>query len=61
MGDLVLAVIKAVEELAPGMKDIFDAPVGSEIGWLYDKEGKHVGCYDMVLKKNVTIEEILKK
>ena len=48
------------ERLAPGIKEIVDAPVGTEIGFQYDKNGNHVGYFDMVTQKNMTVEEILK-
>ena len=47
MGDLVMVGVKRIEELAPGFKEIYSAPVGSEIGFLYDDEGNHIGYYDM--------------
>jgi len=59
MGDLVLVGIKDIERVAPGLIPIFDAPVGSEIGFLYDESGKHGGYFDMIQQKAVTVEDIL--
>ena len=60
MGNLVLVGIRHIEQLAPSMKEIFDAPVGTELGWLYDENGSHVGYHDMASNKKVSVEEILK-
>lgn len=46
-------------EIAPVMFEIFDAPYGTDICWLYE-EDVHVGFYDLVADRETTIEEILK-
>ena len=48
------------EKLAPGLKDIAGAPVGTEIGFQYDANGNHIGYFDMVTQQEMTAEEILK-
>ena len=60
MGSLVMVGIMDIERLAPTMKDVFDAPVGTELGWLYDDAGNHIGFHDMAKDKDVTVEEILR-
>ena len=44
--------------IAPVMAEIFDAPYGTDLAWMYE-EGVHVGFYDLTAGKEVTIEEIL--
>lgn len=46
--------------IAPVMREIFDAPYGTDICWSYE-EGVHVGFYDLVKDRETTIEEILKE
>ena len=40
------------------MLEIFEAPYGTDLCWLYE-EGVHVGFYDLVEEREITIEEIL--
>lgn len=47
-------------DIAPVMREIFDAPYGTDICWLYEDD-VHVGFYDLVKDRETTIEEILKK
>lgn len=49
-----------IYKLAPVMLEIFDAPYGTDLCWLYEKN-THVGFYDLSNDKDITIEEILKK
>lgn len=37
---------------------IFDAPYGTDLCWLYEGD-THIGFYDLILKKDTTIDEIL--
>ena len=41
------------------MLEIFDAPYGTDLCWMYE-ENIHTGFYDLKNDKEVTIEEILK-
>jgi len=48
----------SIYEIAPVMLEIFEAPYGTDLCWLYE-EGVHVGFYDLVKEREITIEEIL--
>lgn len=49
---------KSIQEIAPVMLEIFSAPYGTDLCWLYES-GVHIGFYDLVKNKEVTIEQIL--
>ena len=46
-------------EIAPALIEIFDAPYGTDLFWLYEN-GVHIGFYDLITEKEVSIEEINK-
>lgn len=48
----------SIIKIAPVMLEIFDAPYGTDICWLYE-EGVHIGFYDLVNEKEISISEIL--
>lgn len=48
----------SIQKIAPVMFEIFDAPYGTDLCWLYE-ENVHVGFYDLVSEQDVTIDEIL--
>lgn len=45
--------------IAPQMLEIFDAPYGTDLFWIYEN-GVHIGFYDLCKKCEVSIEQILK-
>ena len=47
-----------IRKLAPVMLELFDAPYGTDLCWLYEKDVL-VGFYDLKANRNTTIEEIL--
>lgn len=49
----------SIFEISPIILDIFDAPYGTDICWLYE-EGVHTGFYDLISEKEVTLGEILR-
>lgn len=49
-----------IYKIAPVMIEIFDAPYGTDLYWLY-KNNVHIGFYDLKQNKEVSIKEILKK
>ena len=51
---------ESICKFAPVMLEIFDAPYGTDLCWLYE-EGVHTGFYDLKDDRETTIEEILKK
>lgn len=50
----------SIFEIAPVMLEIFDAPYGTDICWLYEKD-VHIGFYDLKEDRETTIEEILNR
>ncbi|PEU81382.1 hypothetical protein COL11_00775 [Bacillus anthracis] len=49
----------SILEIAPVMLEIFDAPYGTDLCWLY-KEGVHVGFYDLISEDEKDIGQIVK-
>lgn len=49
----------SIYRIAPVMLEIFNAPYGTDLCWLYEKD-VHIGFYDLVNEKEISIEEILK-
>lgn len=49
----------SINNIAPIMLLLFDAPYGTDLCWMYDKKGKHIGFYDLVKNENTTLEKIL--
>lgn len=49
---------EAIGYLAPAMLEIYEAPFGTEVSWLYEG-GVHKGFYDVKNKQETTVEEIL--
>jgi len=45
-------------KLSPVMLEIFKAPYGTDLCWLYE-DNVHTGFYDLVNNKDVSIEEIM--
>ena len=45
-------------KIAPVMLEIFEALYGTDLCWLYE-EDVHVGFYDLVRDREITIEEIV--
>lgn len=50
----------SIEQLVPVMLEIFEAPYGTDLCWLYE-QGVHTGFYDLARDRETTIEEILGK
>lgn len=49
---------ESVYQLAPVMLEIFDAPYGTDLCWVYE-QGVHTGFYDLAADHPTTIEQIL--
>ncbi|MGG0728930.1 DUF2185 domain-containing protein [Bacillus paramycoides] len=49
----------SILEIAPVMLEIFDAPYGTDLCWLYEKD-IHVGFYDLISENEKDIDQILK-
>jgi len=56
--NFVILGATSIHKIAPVMLDIFDAPYGTDLCWLY--EGNvHTGFYDLANDRDITIDEIL--
>jgi hypothetical protein len=42
------------------MLELFDCPYGTDLMWVYNK-GIHVGFYDLVSEREVTLKELIKR
>ena len=58
--NFVVLSASSIFEIAPVMLEIFDAPYGTDICWLYEKD-VHIGFYDLKEDRETTIEEILNR
>lgn len=56
--NFIIVSATTIYKLAPVMLEIFDAPYGTDLCWLYEKN-THIGFYDLINNKETTIEEIL--
>lgn len=57
--NFVILSAESISKVAPVVLEIFDAPYGTDLCWLYE-EGVHIGFYDLVADRETTIDEILK-
>lgn len=57
--NFVIVTAETLFEKVQVIKEIFDAPYGTDLCWLYE-EGVHTGFYDLKNDKEVTIEQINK-
>jgi len=51
---------ESVLKIAPVIFEIFNAPYGTDLCWLYS-EDVHIGFYDLTSDREVTIDEIVNK
>ncbi|MBU3177793.1 DUF2185 domain-containing protein [Clostridium estertheticum] len=58
--NFVVLSAESIYKLSPIVLEIFDAPYGTDLCWLYE-EDVHIGFYDLVEDRDITIDEILKK
>lgn len=57
--NFAIVSVQSIFEIAPALIEIFDAPYGTDLFWLYEN-GVHIGFYDLITEKEVSIEEINK-
>ncbi|WP_143318639.1 DUF2185 domain-containing protein [Clostridium sp. HBUAS56017] len=57
--NFVILSAESISKVAPVVLEIFDAPYGTDLCWLYE-EGVHIGFYDLAADRETTIDEILK-
>lgn len=58
--NFVILSAESIYKIYPVLLEIFDAPYGTDLCWLYE-EGVHIGFYDLAVDRETTIDEILKK
>lgn len=58
--NFIIISAESIYKIAPVVLEIFDAPYGTNLCWLYE-ENVHVGFYDLVINKETTIDDILNK
>jgi hypothetical protein len=58
--NFVILGATSIYKIAPVMLEIFDAPYGTDLCWMYEGN-THVGFYDLTRNQDITIDEILKK
>jgi len=56
--NFVILGATSIYKIAPVMLEIYDAPYGTDLCWMY-KGNTHVGFYDLKANKDTTIKEIL--
>ena len=56
--NFVIVNAETIYSLAPQMLEIFDAPYGTDLFWVYE-ENIHISFYDLVADKITSIEQIL--
>ncbi len=58
--NFVILGAESISKIAPVILEIFNAPYGTDLCWLYE-DNVHMGFYDLVDNKETTIADILKK
>ena len=58
--NFVILSAESIYKISPVVLEIFDAPYGTDLCWLYE-EGVHIVFYDLVADRETIIDEILKK
>lgn len=56
--NFVILSAESIYKIAPVILEIFDAPYGTDLCWLYEKD-VHIGFYDLVADKETSIEKII--
>ena len=57
--NFIILSAESLFKIVPVMAELFDAPYGTHLYWLYENN-VHIGFYDLMQKKRVTIKEILR-
>lgn len=58
--NFVILNAESICKIAPVILEIFDAPYGTDLCWLYE-DNVHIGFYDLIADRETTISEIIKK
>ena len=57
--NFIILSAESIQKLAPVILEIFNAPYGTDLCWMYEDE-VHIGFYDLKTNDYTTIDEILK-
>lgn len=52
---------ESIYKISPLLLDIFDAPYGTDLCWLYDDGGKFTEFYDLTKDKKISLKRFLRK
>ena len=58
--NFIILGANSIYQIAPVILEIFNAPYGTDLCWLYE-EDVHIGFYDLINERKISIEEILKQ
>lgn len=58
--NFVILNAESIYKIAPVVLELFDAPYGTDLCWLYE-DNVHIGFYDLKANRETTINEILKR
>ncbi|WP_242218404.1 DUF2185 domain-containing protein [Bacillus cereus group sp. BfR-BA-01380] len=58
--NFIILSAESILKITPVILGIFEAPYGTDLCWLYE-EGVHIGFYDLVADKEVTMDEMIKQ
>lgn len=58
--NFVILNAESIQKIAPVLLEIFNAPYGTDLCWLYEDD-VHIGFYDLKDEQEISIAEILKK
>ena len=56
--NFIIVSAETIKKIAPVFLELFEAPFGTDICWLYE-DGVHTGFFDLINKKEVTIEDLI--
>ena len=58
--NFIITTAETLFEIAPVMYEIFNAPYGTDLFWVYE-EDTHIGFYDLIKDKETSIQKIMEK
>lgn len=56
--NFVILNAESIYKISPVILELFDAPYGTDLCWLYEK-GIHIGFYDLKAEQEISIDQIL--
>lgn len=58
--NFVILNAESIYKIAPVMLEIFDAPYGTDLCWLYE-DNVHIGFYDLIAGIETTVSALIKE